>query len=129
MALVAILASGCASMTTPKQRVYFIEPKDDQNVSQEFKVVMGVDGMTVKPLGDMSTDTGHHHLLINAANVPEGEIIPVDQPEQYKHFGKGQTETTVKLPPGKHKLTLQFADGAHRSYGERMRATLSVTVK
>ena len=125
----AILASGCANMTTPKQRVYFIEPKDDQNVSQEFKVVMGVDGMMVKPLGEMSPDTGHHHLLIDAANVPEGEIIPVDKPEQYKHFGKGQTETTVKLPPGKHKLTLQFADGAHRSYGERMRATLSVTVK
>jgi hypothetical protein len=125
----AIFVAGCAHMSTPKQRVYFIEPKDDQNVSQEFKVVMGVDGMTVKPLGDMSPDTGHHHLLIDAANVPEGEIIPVDKPEQYKHFGKGQTETTVKLPPGKHKLTLQFADGAHRSYGERMRATLSVTVK
>ena len=97
--------------------------------TQEFKVVMGVEGMEVKPLGDMSPDTGHHHLLVNAPNVPEGEIVPVDKPEQYKHFGKGQTETSVKLAPGKYTLTLQFADGAHRSYGERMRKTISVTVQ
>ncbi len=125
----ALLLSACATAPQSKSRVFFIEPKDDSNVGQEFKVVMGVDGMTVKPLGDMSADTGHHHLLINAENVPSGEIVPVDKPTQYLHFGKGQTETMVKLAPGKYKLTLQFADGAHRSYGESMRATLSVTVK
>ena len=127
--LVAILASACATTSQSKSRVFFIEPKDDANVAQEFKVVMGVEGMSVKPLGDMSMDTGHHHLLINAENVPGGEVVPVDKPTQYMHFGKGQTETMVKLAPGKYKLTLQFADGAHRSYGESMRATLSVTVK
>ncbi len=126
----SIFLSACATTSSQlKQRVFFVEPKDDQNVSQEFKVVMGVEGMTVKPLGDMSADTGHHHLLINAENVNTGEIVPVDKPEIYKHFGKGQTETMVKLAPGKYKLTLQFADGAHRSYGKPMRATISVTVK
>ncbi len=128
--LLAIFVSACATTSSPpKARVFFVEPKDDANVTQEFKVVMGVEGMMVKPLGDMSADTGHHHLLINAENVPSGEIVPVDKPTQYMHFGKGQTETMVKLAPGKYKLTLQFADGAHRSYGESMRATLSVTVK
>ena len=127
--LAAMLVSACATTSQSKSRVFFIEPKDDANVSQEFKVVMGVAGMTVKPLGDMSPDTGHHHLLINAENVPSGDVVPVDKPTQYMHFGKGQTETMVKLAPGKYKLTLQFADGAHRSYGENMRATLSVTVK
>ncbi len=127
--LAALLLSACATTPQSKSRVFFVEPKDDANVGQEFKVVMGVEGMTVKPLGDMSPDTGHHHLLINAENVPSGDVVPVDKPTQYMHFGKGQTETTVKLAPGKYKLTLQFADGAHRSYGEKMRATLSVTVK
>ena len=127
--LAAVLVSACATTSQSKSRVFFIEPKDDANVAQEFKVVMGVAGMTVKPLGDMSPDTGHHHLLINAENVPSGDVVPVDKPTQYMHFGKGQTETMVKLAPGKYKLTLQFADGAHRSYGENMRATLSVTVK
>ncbi len=125
----ALLLSACATTPQSKSRVFFIEPKDDANVGQEFKVVMGVEGMTVKPLGDMSPETGHHHLLINADNVPSGDVVPVDKPTQYMHFGKGQTETTVKLAPGKYKLTLQFADGAHRSYGESMRSTLSVTVK
>ena len=127
--LATMLVSACATTSQSKSRVFFIEPKDDANVAQEFKVVMGVSGMTVKPLGDMSPDTGHHHLLINAENVPSGDVVPVDKPTQYMHFGKGQTETMVKLAPGKYKLTLQFADGAHRSYGESMRATLSVTVK
>ena len=128
-ALATIFATACATASQPKPRVFFVEPADGATVTQEFKVVMGVEGMQVKPLGDMNPDTGHHHLLINAADVPEGEIVPVDKPEQYKHFGKGQTETSVKLAPGKYKLTLQFADGAHRSYGERMRKTISVTVQ
>ncbi len=127
--LATMLVSACATTSQSKSRVLFIEPKDDANVAQEFKVVMGVAGMTVKPLGDMSPDTGHHHLLINSENVPSGDVVPVDKPTQYMHFGKGQAETMVKLAPGKYKLTLQFADGAHRSYGESMRATLSVTVK
>ena len=128
--LLAIFVSACATTTSQsKSRVFFVEPQDDANVPQEFKVVMGVEGMTVKPLGDMSPDTGHHHLLINAENVNAGDIVPVDKPEIYKHFGKGQTETMVKLAPGKYKLTLQFADGAHRSFGKPMRSTISVTVK
>lgn len=127
--LLALLAGACATAAPPKHRVFFVEPKDGATVPQEFKVVMGVEGMAVKSLGDMSPDTGHHHLIINAANVPDGEIIPVDKPDMYKHFGKGQTETGVKLAPGKYTLTLQFADGAHRSYGERMRNSITVTVQ
>ena len=127
--LAALFASACATASQPKPRVFFVEPTDGATVAQEFKVVMGVEGMQVKPLGTMDTDTGHHHLLINAPDVAEGEIVPVDKPEQYKHFGKGQTETSVKLAPGKYTLTLQFADGAHRSYGERMRKSISVTVQ
>jgi hypothetical protein len=32
------------------------------------------------------------------------------------HFGKGQTETTLTLPPGKHTLELVFADYLHQSF-------------
>jgi hypothetical protein len=129
LALSIIAVSGCASMQQSSHGVFFAEPKDGASVAQEFKVVMGVNGMQVRPLGDMSENTGHHHLLINAEDVPAGSVVPVDKPEQYKHFGKGQTETTVKLPPGKYKLTLQFADGAHRSYGEKMRTAITVNVQ
>ncbi|MES2857375.1 MAG: DUF4399 domain-containing protein, partial [Bdellovibrionota bacterium] len=59
--------------------------------------------------------------------VKRGEVVPAD--DRHIHFGLGQTETTVKLPKGKHTLTLQFADGNHASYGEMMSQTISITVK
>jgi hypothetical protein len=40
-----------------------------------------------------------------------------------------QTETDVTLTPGKHTLTLQFADFAHKSYGEKWSQTIEVEVK
>ncbi len=109
------------------QSVDFIEPKDGDVLPGTFVAKFLVTGMKVAPAGEVIAGAGHHHLLINAANVDENVAIPFDN--QHKHFGKGQTETEVVLPPGKYKLTLQFADGAHRSYGEQMRKTIEVTVK
>jgi len=107
--------------------VFFVEPKDGAIVGPEFKVVMGVKGMAIKPAGDMARNTGHYHLLVDAVPIGKGKVIPVD--EKHFHFGKGQTEATLKLAPGRHTLQLQFADGAHRSYGEAMRATILVAVR
>lgn len=104
-----------SSHLTFAQSVNFTEPKDGAIVSSPFKVVFAVSGMEVVPAGEMRTNTGHHHLLINAESIPEGTVIPFD--DTHKHFGKGQTETEVVLPPGKYKLTMQFANGAHQSYG------------
>ena len=112
----------------PEQAVYFIEPKDNATVGQEFNVVMGIKGMEIKPAGDMTENTGHHHLLINEEPMAKGEVVPAGSPT-HLHFGKGQTETTVTLEPGKHTLMLQFADGAHQSYGEPLRASVTVIVK
>jgi hypothetical protein len=54
-------------------------------------------------------------------------VIPKDA--QHLHFGKGQTTAIIDLPHGKHRLTLQFADGIHRSYGSKLSATIEITVK
>lgn len=109
------------------QSVDFLEPKEGATVSSPFKVRFGLAGMKVAPAGDMSEGTGHHHLLINAPDVPEGQVIPMD--DAHRHFGKGQTEADIALPPGRHRLTMQFADGAHRSYGEKLRKTIEVNVR
>jgi hypothetical protein len=110
-------------------RVYFKNLKDGDTISKEQKVVFGVEGMKIRPAGEDATDkkSGHHHLIIDGGFVPQGQVIPADA--THLHFGKGQTETMLKLTPGPHTLTLQFADGAHRSYGESMSATIHVTVK
>jgi hypothetical protein len=107
--------------------VFFVEPKDGATVTSPFKVKFGVAGMDVKPAGEQVTGTGHHHLLINHESIAAGQGIPAD--DTHIHFGKGQTETEVKLAPGTYKLTMQFADGAHLSYGKDMSTTIKVTVK
>lgn len=133
--LLAVAASlaGCAATMTDKapsvaQSVSFVEPLEGAVVPSQFTIKFAVSGMEVRPAGDMTPNTGHFHLLINKDGKPPGESIPfLDQQEI--HFSRGQTETPLFLLPGTHKLTLQFADGSHRSYGERMSQTINITVK
>jgi Domain of unknown function (DUF4399) len=120
-------AMSLISAVAMAQSVKFAEPVDGATVSSPFKVRFAVDGMEVKPAGDMAANTGHHHLLINAAPIKAGEAVPADA--THIHYGKGQTETMVTLPPGNYTLTMQFANGAHQSYGEAMAQTIKVTVK
>lgn len=127
LAAVLVMASCSTMNATPERSVFFVEPKDGATVSSPFKVVFGVKGMAVDPAGDIKADSGHHHLLINLAAMPAGEAIPVDA--THLHFGKAQTDAEVTLPPGQYKLTMQFANGAHVSYGPAMAATINVTVK
>ncbi len=112
-----------------KARVFFIEPKNGATVAKTFKVKMGVEGLKVRPAGEAPDEvtSGHHHLLIDQQATKAGEAIAAD--DKHIHFGKGQTETELTLPSGKHTLTLQFADGAHRSFGPKMSQTITITVK
>jgi hypothetical protein len=131
----AALAVGCASGPAPngntppsgERGVYFIEPADGSTVTSPVKVKFGLKGMTVRPAGELVEGTGHHHLLINTAGPKLGEVIPAD--DKHRHFGKGQTETEIALPPGDYVLKMQFADGNHQSYGDAMSASIRITVK
>jgi hypothetical protein len=111
----------------PDQCVWFAEPSEGAVLTSPFKVKFMVDGMRVLPSGDVIKDTGHHHLLINAPAIDGGQLVPYDA--THLHFGFGQTETTVTLPPGNYTLTAQFAGGDHKSYGPLMSKTINVTVK
>jgi hypothetical protein len=109
------------------ERVYFVEPKDGAVVTSPFLVKFGLEGMKIGKVGDLTKGLGHHHLLVDAGPVKKGTVVPSDA--THLHFGKGQTETELSLPPGDHALTLQFADGAHRSYGPQMAKTIHIHVK
>ncbi|WP_296000017.1 DUF4399 domain-containing protein [Rugamonas sp.] len=123
----ATLISASVAAGAFAQSVSFVEPADGAVVSSPFKVKFAVSGMDVKPAGEIVAKSGHHHLLINAEPVKAGESVPFDA--THLHFGKGQTETDVTLPPGAYTLTMQFANGAHQSYGPEMSKTIKVTVK
>ena len=119
------LLAGCA--TAPTQSVSLLEPANGATVGTTFKVRFGVLGMSVAPAGDIIKDSGHNHLLINRMPVAPGESVPFD--DNHRHFGAGQTEAMITLPPGQYKLTSQFANGAHQSYGTPMSASIQITVK
>jgi hypothetical protein len=127
LAAVAFVALVAASGVARAEGVYFVEPKDGATVSNPVHIKFGVDGMTVAPAGSTDPKTGHHHLLIDGGPLPQGQVVPVS--DKSIHYGKGQTETDVTLPPGDHTLTAQFADGAHRSYGPDWSKTITVHVK
>jgi uncharacterized protein DUF4399 len=105
-------AAGAARTPSPAgAKVYFISPKDGETVKGPVKVVMGLSGMGIAPAGIDMADTGHHHLLVDADAGPMDKPIPSD--DNHRHFGKGQTETSLKLAPGKHTLQLLLGDKGH----------------
>ena len=106
--------------------VFFVNLSDGQIVPSTFKVVMGLEGMEVKPAGEMLLGTGHHHIIIDGSFEEKGTVVPKD--EKNIHFGGGETEAELTLSPGEHTLTLQFANGAHMSYGEELSRTITVVV-
>ncbi|MDB6043415.1 MAG: Rod shape-determining protein RodA [Gammaproteobacteria bacterium] len=92
--------------------VYIISPKDGAKVSGPVVVRFGLRGMGIAPAGIKFENTGHHHLLIDT-DAPADMSQPLPASDKVVHFGKGQTETTLTLPPGKHTLQLLLADQNH----------------
>ncbi len=92
-------------------RLYFVATKDGASVKSPFKVIFRLKGMGVAPAGINKEKTGHHHLIIDALLPDLNKPIPNDR--NHRHFGGGQTETTLDLTPGKHTLQLQLADLKH----------------
>ncbi len=93
-------------------KVYFIWPKDGKTVNRNFPVKFGLSGMGIAPAGIDFPNSGHHHLLINVDELPDFGL-PLPATENIVHYGLGQTETTLTLPPGQHTLQLLFADKIH----------------
>lgn len=95
-------------------KVYFIAPANDASVAGAVAVVMGLSGLGVAPAGVDKPNTGHHHILVDMP-APAGatleESLPAD--DHVRHFGGGQTQTELKLAPGKHTLQLIVGDQNH----------------
>src|ERR1700749_4003207 len=103
------------SPSPPGAEVYIISPKDGAKVSSPFVVQFGLKGMGVAPVGVKFENSGHHHLLIDS-DPPTDLDTPLTANEQLIHFGKGQTQATVTLSPGKHTLQLLLGDENHRAH-------------
>ncbi|MDP7009761.1 MAG: DUF4399 domain-containing protein [Verrucomicrobiota bacterium] len=102
-----------------KAKVYIISPKDGKTLKNgKVRVVFGLSGMGVCPAtlagpdGKPLPNTGHHHLLLDAKEMPPMNA-PLAAADTLLHYGGGQTETVLDLKPGTHTLQLVFADWLH----------------
>ena len=104
-------ASAIEQSTSPlTANLYIISPQDGDTVKSTFTVTFGLQGMGIAPAGMQRKNTGHHHLLVDKDTLPA-----FNQPMggDVKHFGNGQTQTTLTLPKGEHTLQLILGDYQH----------------
>jgi len=136
LAVAAIVLAAAAAVyaqertpSPPGAEVYFITPTDGATVKSPVTVQFGLKGMGVAPAGVKFENTGHHHLLVDT-DVPADLNAPLPTTDQVRHFGKGQTETTVDLPPGTHTLQLLLGDQNHTPHNPPVvskKITITVT--
>jgi Domain of unknown function (DUF4399) len=130
---VPLLAAGAIAQVAKNKApenasAYFIAPKDGETVSSPFTVRFGLKGMGVAPAGVNQPNTGHHHLLVDVDKPDLNAALPVT--DTIKHFGAGQTETELTLPPGKHTLQLVLGDYLHIPHDKPvMSPKITITVK
>ncbi len=124
--------SGICSAATPAPPdalAYFIWPSDGAVIpGRRFWVRMGLRDMGVAPKGVVLPNTGHHHLLIDVPLPALNEPIPSDR--NHLHFGAGETEARIELPPGRHTLQMLIGDQDHRPHDRPVySAPISIIVR
>ena len=136
-----VLALGITLMTTfaiaqertapsANAEVYFIAPSDGATIQGPVSVRFGLKGMGIAPAGIKFDNTGHHHLLVDTDLSDVKLDSPMPTTDKILHFGKGQTETTLNLTPGKHTLEIIFADYQHISFDPPLHSKkITITVK
>jgi Domain of unknown function (DUF4399) len=109
--------------------VYFIAPLNGATVHGPVTIRFGLKGMGIAPAGVKFDNTGHHHLIVDTDFSELKLDAPMPATDKIVHFGKGQTETTLNLTPGKHTLQLVFADYLHQSFNPPLHSKkITITV-
>jgi hypothetical protein len=121
-----------AALATPAPAdayLYIIWPLDGAKIKGAFWCRFGLRNMGVTHAGDATANSGHHHLLIDV-NEPLDPNLPIPQDKNHLHFGAGQTEARIDLPPGKHTLQLVLGDANHVPFSPPLvskKITITVT--
>jgi hypothetical protein len=129
-ALLAGPPAFAAGTPSPENAEVFIIWPSDGAVIQggKFWVRMGLRNMGICPKGVELPNVGHHHLLIDTDLPPFDEPIPSDR--NHLHFGAGDTEARIELPPGKHTLQLLLGDHNHTPHDPPVHSKkITITVR
>jgi hypothetical protein len=118
------------TQSAPGAEVYFVGLTDGAQVTSPVTLHFGLKGMGIAPAGIKFDNTGHHHLYVDT-DLPADWSQPMPAIDNKAiHFGKGQTEATLTLAPGKHTLQLAFADYLHIAHNPPVvskKITINVT--
>ncbi len=139
-ALVALAMSGAAfagdTASAPNAQQYFVNIEDGATVTSPVKIIFGLSGMGVAPAGSANELTGHHHILLDRPPFgagPDGKAegdANIIADDNNIHYGKGQTEATLTLKPGKHTLQLLLGDKNHTPHNPPIHSkVITITVK
>jgi hypothetical protein len=80
----------------------------------DVHVMMTAENIMIRPAGDTTANSGHHHLFLNTEVPAVGEVIPAGQ-TGIIHLGMAQTEHMLTaLPAGEYVLINVIGDMAHR---------------
>lgn len=112
LALLPVAAHAQGTPSPKDALLYIIWPHDGQTIRGAFWCRFGLRNMGVTHAGDTYSNSGHHHLLVDV-NEPLDPKQPIAQDKSHLHFGAGQTEAHIELPPGKHTLQLVLGDAKH----------------
>ncbi len=130
LALWAAPSRAGGSTAPADAKAFFVNLKDGDSVASPVTVKFGVTGLAVAPAGTDAPNTGHFHLLVDTTLSPEEMKFAIPNDAQHLHFGKGQTETTLTLPPGKHTLQIVMGDGKHELHNPPvMSKPITITVR
>ena len=110
--LFAPIQSYTESYSDKNKRLFFITPSNGEEVTNPVTIRFGIVGMEIVPAGKDKPMSGHHHLLVNVEKLPNMKS-PIPADKNHLHFGKGQTETQLNLPSGRHTLQLLLGDYMH----------------
>jgi Domain of unknown function (DUF4399) len=106
------VASASATPAPKDAYLYIIWPSDGERVRSPFWCRFGLRNMGVTHAGDATANMGHHHLFIDV-DEPLDPSQPIPSDKKHVHFGAGQTEARLELPPGPHTLQLVLGDANH----------------
>ena len=108
----AALAAHTPTPASKDAYIYIIWPQDGGRIRGPFWCRFGLRGMGVTHAGDATANMGHHRLLIDVDEALNTEV-PIPADKKHLHFGAGQTEVRLDLPPGPHTLQLVLGDAEH----------------
>lgn len=110
--------------------VTILEPSDGATVDgPDLRVVLEIGGLEIRPAGDMTPHSGHHHIYLDHDLTDPTEPIPAI-PGQVIHMGDGSSEYLFEgVEPGEHRIIAVVGDHIHMPIQPWVVDTVFVTVR